>query len=154
MHCHARPHVQSCLLLLPTSAISASRQQYLSTYTLQATLLLHALSGIVHALVTSILKGLWRGAMQAYKAYKLGGRVSELLYSPALYGIDLSAQNMPKPRARACPMMTVVGNTLWLFGGAVEVKQRCLDAVCVMHVSHRGKCLVTLLACFGRGSLA
>ena len=60
-------------------------------------------------------------ALQAYKAYKLGGKVTELLYSPALYGIDLSAQNMPKPRARAAPMMAVVGNTLWLFGGSVEV---------------------------------
>lgn len=59
--------------------------------------------------------------VQAYKAYKLGGKVSELLYSPALYGIDLSAQNMPKPRARSSPMMAVVGNTLWLFGGTVEV---------------------------------
>jgi hypothetical protein len=59
--------------------------------------------------------------VQAYKAYKLGGKVSELLYSPALYGIDLSAQNMPKPRARCSPMVAVVGNTLWLFGGTVEV---------------------------------
>ena len=59
--------------------------------------------------------------LQAYKAYKLGGKVSELLYSPALYGVDLSAQNMPKPRARSSPMMAVVGNTLWLFGGTVEV---------------------------------
>lgn len=59
--------------------------------------------------------------MQAYKAYKLGGKVSELLYSPALYGIDLSAQDMPKPRARSSPMMAVVANTLWLFGGTVEV---------------------------------
>ena len=58
---------------------------------------------------------------QAYKAYKLGGKVSELLYSPALYGIALSAQNMPKPRARCSPMLAVVGNTLWLFGGTVEV---------------------------------
>ncbi|KAL0055849.1 hypothetical protein WJX82_005035 [Trebouxia sp. C0006] len=58
---------------------------------------------------------------KAYKAYKLGGKVSELLYSPALYGIDLSAQNMPKPRARCSPMVAVVGNTLWLFGGTVEI---------------------------------
>ncbi|KAL3147670.1 hypothetical protein ABBQ32_002423 [Trebouxia sp. C0010 RCD-2024] len=58
---------------------------------------------------------------KAYKAYKLGGKVSELLYSPALYGIDLSAQNMPKPRARSSAMMAVVGNTLWLFGGMVEI---------------------------------
>lgn len=58
---------------------------------------------------------------KAYKAYKLGGKVSELLYSPALYGIALSAQNMPKPRARCSPMLAVVGNTLWLFGGTVEI---------------------------------
>ncbi|KAL0040670.1 hypothetical protein WJX79_001168 [Trebouxia sp. C0005] len=58
---------------------------------------------------------------KAYKAYQLGGKVSELLYSPALYGIDLSAQNMPKPRARCSPMLAVVGNTLWLFGGTVEI---------------------------------
>ena len=63
-------------------------------------------------------------SVKAYKAYKLGGKVSELLYSPALYGIDLSAQNLPKPRARSSPMMAVVGNTLWLFGGTVEVRLR------------------------------
>lgn len=28
---------------------------------------------------------------QAYKTYRLGGEVSELLYSPAAYGIDLSS---------------------------------------------------------------
>lgn len=66
------------------------------------------------------IQGAWE-MLQAYKAYKLGGRVSELLYSPALYGIDLSAQNMPVPRARAAPLMAVVGNTLWLVGGSVEV---------------------------------
>ena len=27
----------------------------------------------------------------------------------------------PKPRARSSPMMAVVGNTLWLYGGTVEV---------------------------------
>lgn len=30
--------------------------------------------------------------MQAYKTYKLGGTLSELLYSPALYGVDLSGK--------------------------------------------------------------
>ena len=35
---------------------------------------------------------------QAYKTYKLGGAVSELLYSPAAYGIDLSQKDMPRPR--------------------------------------------------------
>lgn len=59
---------------------------------------------------------------QAYKTYKLGGKVSELLYSPAAYGIDVSARDAPKPRARSSPMMAVVKNTLWMFGGIVEVR--------------------------------
>ena len=79
----------------------------------------------------SQLTAVW--GMQAYKAYKLGGKVSELLYSPALYGIDLSAQNMPKPRARSSAMMAVVGNTLWLFGGMVEVRSHAA----VYKLSHK-----------------
>lgn len=35
--------------------------------------------------------------LQAYQTYKLGGKISELLYSPAAYGIDLSSKDMPKP---------------------------------------------------------
>ena len=35
---------------------------------------------------------------KAYKVYKLGGSVSELLYSPATYGFDLSVLNAPKPQ--------------------------------------------------------
>lgn len=30
--------------------------------------------------------------LQAYKTYKLGGEISELLYSPATYGIDFSSK--------------------------------------------------------------
>lgn len=37
---------------------------------------------------------------KAYKLYRLGGVVSEILYSPAAYGLDLSAKNMPRPKAR------------------------------------------------------
>ncbi len=59
--------------------------------------------------------------VQAYKTYKLGGKISELLYSPAAYGIDLSSQHLLKPRARASPMMGVSGNTLYMMGGMVEV---------------------------------
>ena len=59
---------------------------------------------------------------KAYQAYKLGGAVSELLYSPALYGVDLGASaDVVKPRARAAPLMAVAGDTLWLLGGIVEV---------------------------------
>lgn len=61
---------------------------------------------------------------QAYKTYKIGGKVSELLYSPAAYGIDLSSQHVLKPRARANPMLTVCGNLLFLMGGIVEVRLR------------------------------
>ena len=57
----------------------------------------------------------------AYKAYRLGGQVSELLYSPAAYGIDLSAKDMLKPRARSAPMLCVLRNTLWMWGGMVEI---------------------------------
>ena len=35
--------------------------------------------------------------LQAYKTYKLGGNISELLYSPATYGIDLSHKDVPRP---------------------------------------------------------
>ena len=39
--------------------------------------------------------------LQAFQTYKLGGKMSELLYSPAAYGIDLSSKDMPKPRKPA-----------------------------------------------------
>lgn len=47
--------------------------------------------------------------------------VAQVLYSPAAYGVDLSSQNAPKPRARINANMCVVKNTLWLFGGIVEI---------------------------------
>lgn len=43
---------------------------------------------------------------KAYKLYQLGGVVSEILYSPAAYGLDMSAKNMPKPRARISPLVS------------------------------------------------
>ncbi|KAG2483359.1 hypothetical protein HYH03_017759 [Edaphochlamys debaryana] len=61
---------------------------------------------------------------KAYQLYKIGGVVSEVLYSPATYGLDLSCLSMPKPRARIGALMTIVGNTLWLLGGTVEVGSR------------------------------
>ena len=39
---------------------------------------------------------------KAFTVYKLGGVVSELLYSPAAFGLDMSTRNMPKPRGRIC----------------------------------------------------
>lgn len=58
---------------------------------------------------------------KAFQTYKLGGPVSELLYSPATYGLDLAA-DVIKPRARSAPMMCVLRNTLWLWGGNVEIE--------------------------------
>ena len=69
------------------------------------------------------IQAAFRGHMvrSALKAYKLGGQISELLYSPATYGIDLSAKDMIKPRARSAPMLAVLRNTLWMLGGMVEI---------------------------------
>jgi N-acetylneuraminic acid mutarotase len=58
---------------------------------------------------------------KAYTTYRLGGAISELLYSPAAYGLDLSIRNAPKPRGRINAQMAVVGNDVWLFGGIVEI---------------------------------
>ena len=54
--------------------------------------------------------------------------MSELLYSPATYGIDLSSRDAPKPRARLAPMMAVVKNTMYMLGGIVEVCWRMLHS--------------------------
>lgn len=51
--------------------------------------------------------------------------MSELLYSPATYGVDLSSRSLLRPRARQAPMMAVIRNTLWLMGGIVEVRTSC-----------------------------
>jgi hypothetical protein len=40
---------------------------------------------------------------------QVGGVVSELLYSPAAYGLDMSIRNMPKPRARISPQVRGAG---------------------------------------------
>jgi Galactose oxidase, central domain/IQ calmodulin-binding motif len=58
---------------------------------------------------------------QAFKVYKMGGAISEVLYSPAAYGVDLSSRGAPRPRARINASAAVVRNTLWLFGGCVEI---------------------------------
>jgi hypothetical protein len=40
---------------------------------------------------------------------QVGGVMSELLYSPAAYGLDMSVRNMPKPRARISPQVSAWG---------------------------------------------
>ncbi|CAG9464016.1 unnamed protein product [Pedinophyceae sp. YPF-701] len=61
---------------------------------------------------------------KAYVAYRVGGVVSELLYSPASYGVDPGSRNTPKPRARINAAMAVIGNDLWLYGGAHGTTKR------------------------------
>ena len=61
---------------------------------------------------------------KAYRTYKLGGVISELLYSPAAYGIDMSIKNMPKPKGRINAQVAVVGNEAWLLGGIVEIGEQ------------------------------
>jgi hypothetical protein len=51
-------------------------------------------------------------------------QISEILYSPASFGLDLSVLHMPKPKARISALTAVVGSTLWLLGGTVEVGGR------------------------------
>ena len=55
------------------------------------------------------------------KHEKVGGVVSELLYSPAAYGLDMSVRNAPKPRARISPQVEWIdgedgGGWRFLFG--------------------------------------
>jgi hypothetical protein len=41
----------------------------------------------------------------------------------------LVLQDMPKPRARSNAMLAVAGDTLWLFGGIVEVNTKPLTVL-------------------------
>ena len=86
---------------------------------------------------------IWRGLVtqrrfeadvQAFRAYKLGGGgVTDMMYSPALYGVDLgSAAAAPRPRARSNAHMVISGDTLWLLGGTVEVGRHVAPCVCLL----------------------
>lgn len=78
--------------------------------------------GPEHAAATRI-QARFRGYVvrKAYVAYRVGGVVSELLYSPASYGVDPGSQDYPKPRARINAHVAVSGSDMWLYGGIVEV---------------------------------
>ena len=47
--------------------------------------------------------------------------MSELLYSPASYGVDPGSRDAPRPRGRINAHLAVSGSDLWLYGGIVEV---------------------------------
>eukprot|EP00958_Prasinococcus_capsulatus_P016544 scaffold1832_cov362-Prasinococcus_capsulatus_cf.AAC.5 len=56
---------------------------------------------------------------KAYKLYRIGGVVSELLYSPS--SGERPPKNQPKPRGRINAHVAVSGNTMWMYGGLVEI---------------------------------
>jgi N-acetylneuraminic acid mutarotase len=75
------------------------------------------------ARAATLIQAAFRGyaVRKAYEVYKVGGKVSELLYSPATYGIDWDSKELIRPRARSAPTLFVLKNTLWLWGGMVEI---------------------------------
>lgn len=68
------------------------------------------------------IQAVFRGHLvrKAYRLYKIGGVVSELLYSPAEEGV-VPSRDVPKPRGRINAAMCVLGNDLYLFSGMVEL---------------------------------
>jgi len=56
---------------------------------------------------------------KAMKLYRVGGVVSELLYSPGTG--EEAPKATAKPRGRINAAVCVVGNDMWLYGGIVEV---------------------------------
>ena len=85
----------------------------------------------LHAAATRI-QAHFRGHVvrKAYKLYRIGGAVSEVLYSPAAFGVDMTNLNRPKPRARIHANMAVIKNTLYLFGGIVEIGDKEVRQPC------------------------
>lgn len=75
------------------------------------------------ARAATLIQAAFRGYVvrKAYETYRVGGKVSELLYSPATYGIDWDSKDLIRPRARSAPTLFVLKNTLWLWGGMVEI---------------------------------
>ena len=75
------------------------------------------------ARAATLIQAAFRGyaVRKAYETYRVGGKISELLYSPATYGIDWDSKELIRPRARSAPSLFVLKNTLWLWGGMVEI---------------------------------
>lgn len=55
--------------------------------------------------------------------------MSELLYSPAAYGLDMSVRNMPKPRARISPQVCLKCHILIILMQLLAC--RCRRNVCL-----------------------
>lgn len=67
----------------------------------------------------TITRRVARGVYQAVRLYRIGGIVSECLYSP---GSGLKPpKDSPRPIGRINASMAVRGSTLWLMGGMLEI---------------------------------
>ena len=76
---------------------------------------------------------------KAYKLYRVGGQVSELLYSPG--SGEAAPKTAPRPRGRMNAAVAVRGNNLYMFGGAVEIgdTEVALDDVWALELTARPK---------------
>ena len=76
---------------------------------------------------------------KAFKLYKVGGQVSELLYSPG--SGEAAPKTAPRPRGRMNAATAVRGNVLYLYGGAVEMgdAEVALDDVWALELTARPK---------------
>ena len=74
---------------------------------------------------------------KAYKLYRIGGQVSELLYSPG--SGEAAPKTAPRPRGRMNAALAVRGNVMYLFGGAVEIGdvEVALDDVWALELTAR-----------------
>jgi len=77
----------------------------------------------------TLIQAHYRGhtVRKAYKTYRLGGAVSELLYAPA--SGERPPRDAPRPRGRINAQLAVSGSTLYVYGGIVEIgdKEITLD---------------------------
>ena len=76
---------------------------------------------------------------KAFKLYKVGGQVSELLYSPG--SGEAAPRTAPRPRGRMNAAVAVRGNVLYLYGGAVEIgdAEVALDDLWALELTARPK---------------
>lgn len=76
---------------------------------------------------------------KAYKLYKVGGVVSELLYSPG--SGEAPPKSLPKPRGRINAAIAIKANSMYLFGGVVELGdvEVSLDDVWKLDLGNRPK---------------
>jgi len=90
--------------------------------------------------------------LQAYQTYKLGGKISELLYSPAAFGIDLSSKDMPKPsEPSTAEIATALTDTAYLPLPRIPLLKHCSIkcSILAQHPSNPAFLIVTSSLCQG-----